>query len=73
MKNYFKIILLMAILAIFNSCTYHRSKDVKNVIYLIGDGMGVYQTRLFEYLENGEGDMLEGAIRKRVSYYLNGC
>ena len=20
-----------------------------------------------------EGDMLEGAIRKRVSYYLNGC
>ena len=40
MKNYFKIILLMAILAIFNSCTYHRSKDVKNVIYLIGDGMG---------------------------------
>ena len=28
-------------------------KEAKNFILLIGDGMGVYQTRLFEYLENG--------------------
>ena len=27
-------------------------KEAKNFILLIGDGMGVYQTRLFEYLEN---------------------
>ena len=27
-------------------------KEAKNYIMLIGDGMGVYQTRLFEYMEN---------------------
>lgn len=27
-------------------------KEAKNFIMLIGDGMGVYQTRLFEYMEN---------------------
>lgn len=40
MKNYFKLMLVLAIGVTINSCTYHRSKDVKNVIYLIGDGMG---------------------------------
>jgi alkaline phosphatase len=40
MKNYFKLLLVMVLGAIINSCTYDRSKDVKNVIYLIGDGMG---------------------------------
>lgn len=40
MKNYFKLLLVMALGAVINSCTYDRSKDVKNVIYLIGDGMG---------------------------------
>lgn len=28
------------------------AKEVKNFILLIGDGMGVYQTKLFDYLEN---------------------
>ena len=41
MKNYFRLLLMVALVAIVNSCTYDRSKDVKNVIYLIGDGMGL--------------------------------
>ena len=28
------------------------AKEAKNFIMLIGDGMGVYQTKLFEYMEN---------------------
>ena len=35
-------------------------KEAKNYIMLIGDGMGVYQTKLFEYMENnveyGDGE-----------------
>ena len=35
-------------------------KEAKNFIMLIGDGMGVYQTRMFEYMENnleyGDGE-----------------
>ena len=38
------------------------TKEAKNFIMLIGDGMGVYQTRLFEYMENsvdfGDGENL---------------
>ena len=37
-------------------------KEAKNFIMLIGDGMGVYQTKLFEYMENnceyGDGEDL---------------
>lgn len=40
MKTSFRCIWLMAIAIILNSCTYSRTQDVKNVIYLIGDGMG---------------------------------
>jgi alkaline phosphatase len=40
MKNYFRLMGMVAIAALISSCTYDRSKDVKNVIYIIGDGMG---------------------------------
>ena len=37
-------------------------KDAKNFVLLIGDGMGVYQTRLFEYMDNnvdyGDGESI---------------
>lgn len=42
-------------------------KDAKNFIMLIGDGMGVYQTQMFDYMENnveyGDGeDFFYGAL-----------
>lgn len=42
MKTHFRYLPMAALLLIFllTSCIYSRTKDVKNVIYLIGDGMG---------------------------------
>lgn len=48
-------------------------KEAKNYILLIGDGMGVYQTKLFEYMENkvnfsdGE-DLFYGYMLPYVGY-----
>lgn len=41
MKRYFKLILMTALVVLITSCVHSRSKDVKNVIFLIGDGMGL--------------------------------
>ena len=48
-------------------------KEAKNFILLIGDGMGVYQTRLFEYMENncefGDGeDIFYGYMLPYMGY-----
>ena len=48
-------------------------KEAKNYVMLIGDGMGVYQTRLFEYLENdceyGDGeDLFYGYMLPYMGY-----
>lgn len=48
-------------------------KDAKNFIMLIGDGMGVYQTRIFEYMENdleyGDGeDIFYGSYLPYMGY-----
>lgn len=48
-------------------------KEAKNFIMLIGDGMGVYQTKLFEYMENnceyGDGeDVFYGYMLPYMGY-----
>lgn len=48
-------------------------KEAKNFIMLIGDGMGVYQTKLFEYMENnveyGDGeDIFYGYMLPYMGY-----
>ena len=48
-------------------------KEAKNYILLIGDGMGVYQTKLFEYMENnvegGDGeDIFYGYMLPYMGY-----
>lgn len=41
MKKYIRIVLMTTIVVFITSCIHSRSKDVKNVIFLIGDGMGL--------------------------------
>lgn len=60
-KNIFSLALLVAAGLVCNSCCAEKQTEVKNVIFMIGDGMGLNQAYAANHLQGGHLYMMDEA------------